>query len=228
MDFPGGVDVGSKTSSVSNVIFTDDWFHGAAPEQKLVGLFGSNITFSWSTWSGGSNSSCSQSYQYGIVGGGTYYTHVAGLEVDHSDFSDWGNAIDVTGSTQAAPDVYVANYIHGTQTGCDYHNDGIGALDTGDHDSYFVIDGNTIDDTGGNTNAIAYQYNADHGTVNGNALSGGNDTLNLGGKAMATNTAVTNNVYEGGAQFAAVYSWTNGNGNTWSGNTLANGSVWNP
>lgn len=209
--------------------FYGDWFHGAAPEKKLVGIWGTGITFSYSTFSGGSDGSFSQSYQYGIEADGSYNTHVGALEVDHSDFSDFGNAIDIAGSTQAAPQVFTWDYIHDAQTGGDYHVDGIGT-ESGDGDGSYVSITHTYIVSAGNTNGVAFQQGKyDHFTLTDNVFGGFGYTVCIWA-AGGSNTDFERNVYEGGAVFGPLYpqSFWSESGSVWADNTLANGSVWNP
>lgn len=227
MDFPGGVFVGSNTKAVTNVSFYGDYFHGASPEQALVALFGSGIKFSYCTWAGGTDSSFSQSYQYGISADGSYGSHVGALTVDHSDFSDFGNAIDTAGSTQANPQTFTANWFHDAQTGGDYHVDGIGTESGSGSGSYVQIVGNTILSKG-NTNGIAFQAGKyDHFTVTGNLLGGFGYTVAI----WAGSTAIDfeNNTYAGGAIYGPLYSndFATAAGSKWAGNVLADGSPWN-
>lgn len=228
MDFPGGIFIGSNTKAVTNVTFYGDWFHGASPEQALVALFGTGIKFSYCTWAGGTDSSFSQSYQYGISADGSYGSHVGALTVDHSDFSDFGNAIDTAGSTQAAPQIFTANWFHDAQTGGDYHVDGIGTESGSGSGSYVQIVGNTILSKG-NTNGIAFQAGKyDHFTVTGNLLGGFGYTVAI----WAGSTAIDfeNNTYAGGAIYGPLYSsdFARAAGSVWAGNKNADGSVWNP
>lgn len=229
LDFPGGVSVGTRANPVTDVTFYGDYFHGAAPGDALVVLFGTRITFSYSTWAGGSDNSFAQSYQYGISADGSYYSWVGALTVDHGDFSDFGNAIDTAGSTQAEPQIFKYNYIHDAQTGGDiYHVDGIGTESGSGTGSYVQIIGNTIVSPG-NTNGLAFQAGKyDHFTVTGNLLGGFGYTVCIW--AGSTFIDFENNVYAGGANYGPLYSnaFATAPGSVWAGNTLADGSPWVP
>jgi hypothetical protein len=231
--FPDGVSVGTSGSPVSNVTFTGDDFIGNEPQSALVLLFGSNITFSYDTFQpdvSAPPATSSANYEYGLEADGAYYTHVGQLEVDHSNFWGFGNAIDVTGSTQSAPQVYADNYIHDADTlsAQGYHVDGIGDLNSGDTDSYVTITGNTIV-SAGNTNGIAYQYGPySHFTITNNYFSGFGYTVHIG-TSGPTDSVFENNVW--GTDFepdwGPIYGWDNST-NTWSGNKIevVPGTTW--
>src|SRR5580765_6690577 len=211
-DFPGGLDVGSSATSVSNVTFHGCWFHGIAAADKLVGVWGDNVTFDYSSFTpniAAPPAAYNQGYQYGIEANGGYNTSVQKLTVSNSEFWGFGNATDVGGSTQAKPQVFRGNYIHDARAdgGVD-HTDGIGQLDTGSM-SYVVIDNNTIMGVG-NTNGIAYQYGPyDHFTVTNNYFSGYGYMINIGGGNGPNNITFTDNVWGTNFQqtYGPWYSW---------------------
>jgi hypothetical protein len=231
--FPGGVSVGSSGSPVSNVTFSGDDFIGNNPQGALVLLFGNNITFSYDTFQpdlSAPPATSTANYEYGLEADGAYYTHVGQLEVDHSNLWGFGNAIDVTGSTQSAPQVYADNYIHDADTlsAQGYHVDGIGDLNSGDTDSYVTITGNTIV-SAGNTNGIAYQYGPyDHFTITDNYFSGFGYMIHIG-PSGPTDSVFENNVWGTDVEpdWGPMYGWDNST-NTWSGNKIdvVPGTTW--
>jgi hypothetical protein len=227
------VSVGTSSDPVSNVTFTGDDFIGDVPQGALVLLFGNDITFSYDTFQPNASAppaTSSANYEYGLEADGAYYSHVGQLEVDHSNFWGFGNAIDVTGSTQSAPQVYADNYIHDADTlsAQGYHVDGIGDLNSGDTDSYVTITGNTIV-SAGNTNGIAYQYGPySHFTITDNYFSGFGYTIHIGSSGP-TDSVFENNVWGTDIEpdWGPMYGWDNST-NTWSGNTIdvAPGTTW--
>jgi hypothetical protein len=251
-DFAGGTNVGSTLTAVSNVSFIGCDFHGGggtSPNGLIVNalilLFGSNISFDYISIHpdvAAPPVSSTLSYQYGMNADG-YNAHVTGLSVKHADIWGFGNALDVTGATQAGPHVYEDNYIHDACFNNDtcpqvagsgvYHTDGIGDLNPGDHDSYVTIHHNVIA-TAGNTNGLAYQYGPyDHFTVTNNYFSGFGYTINIGGAGNSvTNTVFTDNVF--GTDFKPVfgplYGWQDNTGNLWRRNKwhIAPGTTWSP
>jgi hypothetical protein len=204
-DFVGGVAVGSPSHHVVNVTFYGCDFHVTRPlGDKLVGIWGDNITFDYSSFQPDASAppvSFSQSYQYGIEADGGWGTSVGKLTVSHSDFWGFGNAIDINGSTQANPQVFRDNWIHdAADNGGVYHTDGIGTLAPGPGSgSYLVIDHNTIE-SAGNTQGIAFQSGRyDHLTITGNLFGGwgysicvvGGSYINFSGNTFSTLFAPT-------------------------------------
>jgi len=230
-DFPDGVRVGSSSAPVNNVTFYGSHFHGNMVQNALVTLFGNNITFDYSSFTPNLSAppaTSTANYEYGLEADGAYYSHVGKLTVEHSDFWGFGNAIDVTGSTQSAPQVYQDNYIHDAcynngncpSASAHYHTDGIGDLDSGDKDSYVTINHNTIVSEG-NTNGIAYQYGPyDHFTITNNYFSGFGYFVHIG-ISGPTNSTFTGNVFGSNINptFGAIYGWTKRT-NIWHGNTV--------
>lgn len=198
IDFPGGVDVGSMANHVTGVTFRGCRFHGVAVGEKLVGLFGDDITFDYCSFEpevAAPPVAYTASYQYGLAGNGGYYTAIQKLTVSHSDFWGFGNAIDTQGSTQAKPHVFRDNWIHDAADdgGAQYHTDGIGAESGAGTGSYVVIDHNNIQ-SAGNTNGIAYQAGTyDHFSITNNLFGGFGYTVALLGGAPAT--TFTGNVF---------------------------------
>ena len=73
---------------VNGVTFIGCRFHGIAVGEKLVGLFGDNITFDYCSFEPGVDAPpvpYNESYQYEIAGTGVYYTQIQKLTVSHSD-----------------------------------------------------------------------------------------------------------------------------------------------
>jgi hypothetical protein len=235
IDFAGGVDVGSMGSHLSNVTFRGCRFHGVAVGEKLVALYGDNITFDYCSFEPGVAAPpvpYNKSYQYGLTGNGSYYTVIQQLTVTHSDFWGFGNAIDCQGSTQAKPHVFRDNWIHdaSADNGGTYHTDGIGAESGSGTGSYVVLDHNAIESVG-NTNGVAYQAgHYDHFTITNNLLSGFGYTVALLGDAPYTtftgNTYSTRLKPDWGPLYPANF-WTT-TGSKWRGNKwmVPSGAAW--
>ncbi len=238
IDFPGGVDVGSSSTAVTGVTFVGCRFHGAAPDAKMVGLFGDDITFDYCSFepdvSPPQTVTHAQSYQYGLAGNGGYYTHVGKLTVTHSDFWGFGNAIDVNPTTDPSkPQVYRDNWIHHAAdvTNAVYHHDGIGAESGSSSGSWVTIDHNTIESLG-NTNAVAYQATGPYSnfTVTNNLFGGfGYSVAILGG---ATSVTFTGNTFSTrlDATYGPLYPadfWTK-SGSVWKNNKwmVPAGAAW--
>ena len=211
-----------------------------------MGVWGDNITFDYSSFEPGVAAPpvpYNQSYQYGIEADGGWGTHVGKLTVSHSDFWGFGNAIDITGSTQAKPHVFRDNWIHdAADDGGSYHTDGIGTLSGNGTGSYMVLDHNTIM-SAGNTNGIAFQQGSySNVTITNNLLSGWGYAVALW--APAPNTTFTGNVWSTKLKpvFGPLYPqnfwastgsyWHN---NKWSvpagaayGNPADDGKFWTP
>lgn len=216
--------------NASNVTFYGDDFKGADPQDYLVAVAGTNDSFNYSTFEP-AGSGASNAYEYGIAENGAGGSHGPGLKVDHSNFFGFGNAIDETGSTAADPDIFTNDWVHDPCLCNGYHNDGIGnESQSNGEDTGVQMINDTIADTGGNTNAIAYQAGTYHGFVVENChLSGGTYTVSIWDNG-STNITFENNQYLGGAVYGPTYpqNFWSGPGDVWSGNILANGSVWNP
>lgn len=248
-DFSGGADVGRSGTQVTNVTFYGCRFHGVAVEEKLVGIWGDNITFDYSSFEpdepfvANTQVAYNKSYQYGIEADGSYGTNVGKLTVTNSDFWGFGNAIDIAGSTQAKPQVFRGNWIHdAANDGGSYHTDGIGTLSGSGTGSYVVIDNNTIDSPG-NTNGIAFQQGSySNYTITNNLISGWGYAVALW--APAPNTIFTGNTWSTRLKpvFGPLYPqsfWTS-SGSIWKnnkwlvpagaayGNAADNGKFWTP
>ena len=243
-NFVGGVNVGSSTTPVTKVTFLGDDFDGNEIGNALVVLFGNNITFNYDSITPALSAppaTNTANYEYGIIADGGYYSHVGQLTVENSNIWGFGNAIDVTGSTQSGPQVYENNYIHDACYNDDTcpslaalnHTDGIGDLNSGDTDSYVTINHNTISSLG-NTNAIAYQEGPySNFTVTNNYFSGFGYTVHIGSQGP-TNSTFTGNVFATDFEpfFGPLYGGSNfetaSDGNTWSDNTyyVTPGTTW--
>jgi len=199
VDF-GSVSVGTKTTPVSNVTFYGCRFKATAVNEALVVLFGDNITFDYSSFEPGVDAPpvpFLKSYQYGISAGGSYGSFVGKLTVSHSDFWGFGNAIDVTGSTQEKPHVFRDSWIHDASddNNGEYHTDGIGSLSGSGRGSYVVIDHNTIESIG-NTNGIAFQAGTySNFTITNNLFGGFGYTVVVWAANGAPNTVFTDNTF---------------------------------
>lgn len=189
IDFPGGADVGLTGTPVTNVKFIGCRFHGTGPGGAMVMLRGNDLTFEYCTIEPDVTPvqyvTYAQSYQYGLCGGGSYNTSVGKLTVKYCNIWGYGNAIDVTPTTDPAkPQVYQHNYIHhAADINNDvYHHDGIGATGNNVSGSYVTIDHNTIESEG-NTNAIAYQAVGPwtYFTVTNNLIGGFNRAVSFRG-----------------------------------------------
>jgi hypothetical protein len=240
-DFPGGVSVGSHAAAVTNVKFVGCRFHGTAVGGALVVVFGSGFTFDYCSFEPGAAAPpvpYAQSYEYGIEADGGYYSFAGTLNVMHSDFWGFGNAIDVGGSTQANPHSFSDNWIHDASNdgGGQYHTDGIGTLD-GATEEYVTIHHNTIVSVG-NTNGLAFQDPGKFNffTVTDNYFSGFGYTVNLGGYSIGQGMVFTGNTF--GTDIKPTYgplynagSWQKGGlGNLWQNNRwhVVPGSYYSP
>jgi hypothetical protein len=202
-----------------------------------VALYGSDITFSYSSFEPSTSAppvSYSQGYQYGISADGAYYTHVEGLTLDHVDMWGFGNAVNLSHSTQADPVVVRDSWIHDARAdGGRDHTDGIGELQ-GSRMSFVTIDHNTIE-SAGNTNGIAFQYGPySDFTVTNNLIGGWGYAVAIGaqGPGPIARITFTGNTYSTRIRsvFGAVYpaNFWSGNGNRWRDNRWADGRYWTP
>jgi hypothetical protein len=191
-----GAAVGSAASPVANVTFYGCRFR--ATGDLNVALFGDNITFDYCTFEPTSVTSppvsYSQGYQYGIVAGGPYNSFAQKLTVQNCNIWGFGNAIDVTGSTQAKPQVFRNNWIHDPRAdgGID-HTDGLGSYSGGGTSRYVVIDNNVIEGVG-NTNALGFQAGTwSNFTITNNLFGGFGYTMSI--YANVSNLTFTDNVF---------------------------------
>ena len=194
--------VGSTGTHVSNVTFNGCRFSGSGGSGSLlVALFGDNITFNYCTICPPAGTTppvaYNSGYQYGIVGNGTAASVVQQLTVDHCDVWGFGNAIDVSGGTQAKPHRFTNNWIHDARAdgGVD-HTDGLGAMASGSED-YMVITGNRIESYG-NTQGLAWQATPGPGTYTnvtctGNLFGGFGKCIAFQG--TVNNITFTDNVF---------------------------------
>jgi hypothetical protein len=226
---------------VTNVKIFGSRFKGSG--EKLVGIFGSNITFDYVSFEPNVTAppvSYAQGYQYGISADGAYNTNVKGMTLDHVDMWGFANAVNVSYSTQAQPIVMRNSWLHDARddkNGTD-HTDGIGELN-GNSMSHVVIDHNTIESKG-NTNGIAFQYGRySDFTVTNNLIGGWGYAVAIGAQGPGPNTRITftGNVFS--TRIPAVFGPTypanfwSGNGNNWRGNKWQstdanNGKFWTP
>lgn len=234
--FDGGIDVGASGAPVVNVHFYGCWFRGHGSSGVLSLLFGDNITFDYCSFTPDTVSAppttYAQGYQYGIEGDGSFNTTIAQLTVTNCDIWGFGNAIDITGSTQAKPQVFRDNWIHDARAdgGID-HTDGIGSLSGAGTGSYVVLDHNNIQSVG-NTNGIAFQAGSySNFQITNNLLGGfGYCVAILGG---ATNITFTDNVFSTllPVGFGPLYPdtfWTSAQGSLWRRNkwSVPAGAAW--
>jgi hypothetical protein len=204
-NYGGSVGIGSSGSPLSNVTI-----HGClvsasgGNDSGAIFVFGTNITIDYCTIKPSAVSSppvtCAQSYQYGILAGGTFGTTATGLTVTHNDIWGFGNSIITRNSTQANPHVIDWNWIHDAADpndtgGCAYHHDGPGCLDGAANctSRYVQIDHNRIE-FDGNTNLLAFQ----DGTY--------------------SNFTVTHNIFSGDGYGVAIWA-TDGANTTFTDNT---------
>jgi len=185
----------------------------------------SNIKFSYCTFQPSAVDtwpvSYDNGYQYGIDQRG-----ISGLTVDHCEFWGFGNAIEISTSSESAPDVFTWNWIHDPRAdgGVD-HTDGILCND-GITDMYLVVAHNTIASEG-NTNGLALQYSSapyNQVSVTDNYFSGFGYTCNMGGSVGGTDMTFAGNVWA--ADFEPTYGPLYGDefasqtGSSWSGNKI--------
>lgn len=185
-DFKGTVDVGTRTSTATNVKFIGCRFQGSGNvsnqgdnSEKLVLLYADDVTFDYCTFQPTTTNyptpltgeeiktnrltyvEYGKGYQYAIVGSGGWYTKVGKLLIDHSDFWGFGNAVELTGSTVAKPHVIQNSWFH---HGADPFGEN-GSSANFHNDCWLVNDGNyhgakcinNIMEIWGNTNLLAWQ-----------------------------------------------------------------------
>ena len=234
-NFPDGLVIGNADHHPTNVKFIGCRFASANANDANVADYGSDITFSFSTFepstvAAGSEPtspdataiSAAKSYEYGID-----VRNDGGLTVDHSDFWGFSDAVQFGYSSGASPIVISNSWIHNPSldpTGA-AHVDGI--LNSYGGIGYMTFDHNTI--TGnGNTQALALQGSAkyDHVTITNNYFSGFGYTVCVGGSTLSTNVTFTGNVWGTdikpayGPLYSSKMFTTAGLGNDWRGNTI--------
>jgi hypothetical protein len=239
-NFVGGIDVGSTSASVSNVTFYGCRFASKGTSEAVVLLFGDNITFSYCTfepstvsWPISQQVPYASGYQYGLEGNGAYNTHIAQLTVNNCDFWGFANAIDVTGSTQAKPQVYRDNWFHDARNdgGVD-HTDGPWCSDRF-NGSYVVFDHNVVESVG-NTFGLSTQSGVNGSaqtnnfhTITRNRFSGWGYAVNL--PSNNDHITFTDNVFSTRLlnTFGPLYT-TLGTGSVWRRNTwsVPAGAAW--
>jgi hypothetical protein len=250
-----GCDFNSGTGGVlvtgTNITFTGDRFQSNDVENYNVQTTGSNITFSYSSFTplasfytsppgsvwpsaGAGQNTTTQITDTNAINGNDGYeyginiTSGGPVTVDHSDIWGFGGAI-VFYSTTAQMNV-TNNWIHDAANASPqgYHTDGAGYLNGGAGPSNVLIQGNTIASLG-NTNGIAFQA-ATSGYSNlqfvSNFLSGFGYTATLcaPGSIRCSNSVVTGNVF--GTDVEPVWNPLYGNSYTgtasaWTCNTLS-------
>ena len=239
--FPG-LSVGSSGSPVSNVTFTGCRIYGTGTSAGLGLLYGDNITFSYCSFEPTSAVppvAYTQGYQYGIEADGAFNTSCQQLTVKYCDLWGFGNAIDVSGSTQAKPQVFDHCWVHDARAdgGVD-HTDGIGQLSSsGASSKYVVVNACNIQSAGANTNALAWQRNGtfDNMQVTGNLLSGFNNTVSIDpGTGTAKNCVFTGNTFTtaqlpgSSPLYPSSVTWWTGQGGSWRNNRwwVPPGAAW--
>lgn len=181
--FIGGIDVGTRASSLSRVHFFGCLFKAAG--EALVRLYGDDITFEYCSFEPDVDAppvSYSSGYQYGLCANGGWYTSIGKLTVTSCDMWGFANGIDCIGSTRSKPHVFRNNWIHDARAdGGRDHTDGIGFMGGKGSSSYVVVENNVIESIG-NTNGIAWQGGTyDHFTIAGNQISGWGYGVNISG-----------------------------------------------
>jgi hypothetical protein len=223
-NFPNGASFGTASNPVSNVTFYGSRFASNAVTDANVAVYGTNITFDYSSFEPSAVATTpvpyAKGYQYGLD-----IRRAGAVTVDHSDFWGWGNGIQFGNSSQAAPLVVRNSWFHDARSdggGVD-HTDAILSNDGGP--SHMVFDRNTIA-SAGNTQGLALQTESrpyDQVTITNNYFSGFGYTVAIGETIPCTNITFTGNVI--GTDFKPVwgilYSATRWGteGNVWKGNT---------
>ena len=233
-DFNSGT--GGVTITGSNISFIGSRFQSNDVENENVVTTGTNITFSYdsftplaslytsppgSVWpsAGAGQNTTTQTTNVNAINGNDGYEYGLAINsggpvsIDHSDFWGFGNAIVLMG-TSAQINI-TNNWIHDSANASpqSYHTDGPGYLNGGAGPSNVLIQGNTIASLG-NTNGLAFQA-ATSGYNNmqfkGNYLSGFGYLTALGragGGIGFTNSSFVNNVFGTDVQwvFGPLYS----------------------
>jgi hypothetical protein len=223
-NFPDGASVGTAAKPVSGVTFLGSRFASNAVTDANVAVYGSDITFDYTSFEPSATSTrpvaYAKGYQYGLD-----IRRAGAVTVDHADFWGWGNGIQFGNSSQSAPLIVRNSWFHDARddnNGVD-HTDAILSNEGGP--TYMVFDHNTIASEG-NTQGLALQTESrgyDHVTITNNYFSGFGYTVAIGETIPCTNITFTGNVI--GTDFKPVwgilYSSTNwgSSGNTWRGNT---------
>jgi len=242
-DFNSGS--GGVSVSGSNISFVGSRFQSNAIQYYNVQTNGSNITFSYSSFTplasfyisppgsiwpsgGAGQNTTTQTPDVNAINGNDGYeyginiTSGGPVTIDHSDFWGFGNAI-VFYSTTAQMTI-TNNWIHDAATAGPqgYHTDGPGYLNGGAGPSNVLVQGNTIASLG-NTNGLAFQA-ATSGYNNiqilGNYFSGFGYTTAPGepGNTHLTNSSIKNNVF--GTDIEPVWGPLYGNNFSAGSNTV--------
>jgi hypothetical protein len=234
-NFSAGADVGNATDHPVNVRFIGCRFASNNVNDANVADYGSNITFSYSTFEPSTVPASSEptnpnavpisaanSYEYGID-----LRDNGALTIDHSDFWGFSDAVQFGYSSAASPVIISNSWIHNPSldpTGA-AHVDGI--LNSYGGISYMTFEHNTI--TGnGNTQALALQGSVkyDHVTITNNYFSGFGYTVCVGGHTLSTNVVFTGNVWGTdikpayGPLYSSAMFTTPDLGNDWHGNRI--------
>jgi hypothetical protein len=209
-------------ASISNVTFYGCRFASNALDDANVSVYGDNIKFDYSTFEPSAVSApptaYNQGYQYGID-----QRSAGALTIDHSNFWGWGNAIQISYSSQSKPFIVRNSWFHDARDdgGID-HTDAI--LENYGGLSYINIDHNTIVSKG-NTNGLALQNGGKTGysnvSVTNNYFSGFGYTLNLCGYfSGCSNYVFTDNTFGTDIKpvWGPLYDWSSANGNVWRRN----------
>jgi hypothetical protein len=227
-DFNSGT--GGVLVSGSNITFIGDRFQSNSVEDYNVETTGTNITFSYSSFTplasfytsppgaawpsaGAGQNTTTQTTGVNAINGNDGYEYGVLINsggpvtIDHSDVWGFGNSIDFM-STSAQMTI-TNNWIHDAANASpqSYHIDGPGYLNGGAGPSNITIIGNTIA-TIGNTNGIAFQAATsgyDNLRIEGNYLSGEEYTVAFGqpGTTRPTNSTFTRNVF--GTDIEEIY-----------------------
>jgi hypothetical protein len=248
-DFNSGT--GGVLVSGSNITFTGDRFQSNSVGNYNVQVTGTNITFSYSSFTplasfytsppgsvwpsaGAGKNTTTQTTDVNAINGNDGYEYGVNIPsggpvtIDHSDFWGFGNALVFYATT--AQMTITNNWIHDAVNANPqgYHTDGAGYINGGAGPSNLLIQGNTIASLG-NTQGLAFQ-GATSGYSNiqivGNYFSGFGYTVAAapGGVAL-TNSSITSNVF--GTDIEPVWnplygsSWNAASSSSWACNKLA-------
>jgi hypothetical protein len=225
-DFQGGVDVGTQSTSANNVTFRGCRFQFSANVSNQGNnsaaqclLYGDNITFDYCTFQpfvsnypteltgaeiNGSPSTYveyGKGYQYGIVGGGGFNTHIDDLLIDHCDFWGFGNAVELAGSTVTTPHIIKRSWFHHgadpfgeNATANNFHND-CWLVNNGGYHGAQCMD--NVMEIWGNTNLLAWQGAGayDDAVITGNRFSGDQQSISLSASGTSVRITFTDNTF---------------------------------
>lgn len=259
-DFQGGVDIGTVGTAANNVTFRGCRFQfsanvgnqGDASSAQAL-LFGDNVTFNYCTFqpsvanyptpltgeeiqaNRATYVEYGKAYQYAINGGGGFNTHCTDLLVDHCEFWGFGNALELSTSSLAHPQIVRNSWFHHggdpfveNATGAQFHNDCWLVNNGGYHGAQCV---NNKMEIWGNTNLLAWQgtgaYN--DSTITGNRFSGDQQSISLSASGTSARITFTDNVFStrigrSVGSGTPLRSWAvsdSGTGSLWRRNTWA-------